>query len=140
MKNKRILSLLLLALALVMLALSLTSCGASIEDVKLPKQTEANLKVNGYDTVNLEKDKVSELDVVKYFSNDSAADYFSGADAKKYLRYVVAGERKNDEIVICYCKSDSAKDTVVEKLNALKSPSSSRSISALSHSIASTTS
>ena len=120
MKNKRILSLLLLALTLFTLVLSLTSCGANVEDIKLPKQTEATLKVNGYDTVNLEKDKVGELDVVKYFSNDSASDYFSGADAKKYLRYVVAGERKNDEIVILYCKSESAKNTVIEKLNALK--------------------
>lgn len=126
MKNKRILSFLLLVLTMFALALSLTSCSESVDDLNLPKQTTAILEYNYYEVQNLDKKTISEFDSVKYLSNDNANEYFSVEDAKKNLQYLVAGKKDDDVIIVCYCKSDEAAVAVTEKFKALKDSDSEK--------------
>ena len=126
MKNKRILSLLLLVFTACTILLSLTSCGKSAEDLALPKQTTAILEYNYYEVQNLDKKNFEEFDGAKYLSEENADEYFSAADAKKYLQYLVAGKKDDDVLLVFYCKSEDAAATVKEKINALKDSDSDK--------------
>ena len=126
MKNKRIMSLLLLTLTVFAMLLSLGSCSKGADDIALPKQTTAILESNYFEVQNLDKKTFDDFDGVKYLSNDNADEYFSAEDAKKYLQYLVAAKKGDDALIVCYCKNDDAALKITEKLEALKDSDSDK--------------
>ncbi len=105
MKFKKIAAAFLLVLTAFMLLASLTSC-SSAEDLKLPKQTSVNLEFNFYDVEAVQdKSKLEELGAASHLSN------------------LIRAKKDDESIVICYCKSDKAKDDVLNYFKNLKNSS-----------------
>jgi hypothetical protein len=122
MKLKKIFGLLLVLAMLGAVALSLSACGKKVEvdDIELPKQTAANLAFNYYDTENLNKKSLSEFDVSKYFLDEDDLDNLPSEDLSRYVRYLVAGKKNNERILVFYCKNDESADTIYNSLKAIK--------------------
>ena len=103
------------------ISLSLTSCAAEVDDIKLPKQTTANLDFNYFETVNLDKKTFSEFDGTAYFLSPSDAEIFVGNEMGEYLNYLVAGKKDDERILVFYCKSAKSQEDVYTKLSQMKS-------------------
>ncbi len=93
---KRIFAFFLLVLVTLSVMLSLSSC-QSVEDIKGVRQTESILKTNYYETVIFTEKK--ELETI------GAADHLKS--------FLTAENEKGEKIMICYCKTAAAADTVL---------------------------
>ena len=93
---KRIFAFFLLVLVTLSVMLSLSSC-QSVEDIKGVRQTESILKTNYYETVIFTEKK--ELETI------GAADHLKS--------FLTAENKKGEKIMICYCKTAAAADTVL---------------------------
>lgn len=122
MKLKKILALTLLSLIFVLILTSLVSCGkkSGIDDIELPKQMCANLEFNYYNTENLDRKTLASFDGSEYLSDDGAK-IVSPEEASSWLRYLVAGKKGNDVILIFYCKNDESAKVIYDRLDSIKS-------------------
>ncbi len=122
MKSKKILGLLLLVAVLMTVALTLASCGKKIgaDDIALPKQTTANLDFNYYETDNLDRKTFGDFDGSKYFLDGSDAEKFPEEDLSANLRYLVAGKKNDERIIIFYCKNEKAASDIYARLEEIK--------------------
>ena len=126
MKNKKVLALLFIVLTAFALILSLGACDkSSTADLKLPKETTASLNFNYYEVQNLDKKTFSTFDANKYFSDENAGEHFSSAELNSWVRYLVAGKKGDDVLIVFYCK-DSGVDSVKERLAAIKNANSDK--------------
>lgn len=99
---KKIITVLALAAVLLSLALSLTSCGATAEDIKGIKVTKATLEFNFYEVKTYEKEQ--ELAEV---------------GATEHLKGIIVAKGESDDVVVLYCVNSAAVSDARDYLSAL---------------------
>ena len=88
---KKILAVLALAVVLASMVFSLSSCGATAEDVKGIKVTKATLEFNFYEVKTYEK-----------------AEALAEIGATEHLTGIIIAEGENDKVVVLYCVNSAA--------------------------------